>query len=74
MAGLTSNRFTLGITGWLTDEMQLLGHDPKTRGKRFDEALQVIRGCGKTTCFHMKGVLQFSGCRCMPHARPLRHR
>lgn len=56
MAGLTSNRFTLGITpGWLTDEMQLLGHDPKTRGKRFDEALQVIRGLWENDLFSYEG-------------------
>lgn len=56
MAGLTSNRFTLGITpGWLTDEIRLLGHDPKTRGKRFDEALQVIRGLWENDLFSYEG-------------------
>lgn len=56
MAGLTGNRFTLGITpGWLTDEMQLLGHNPKTRGKRFDEALQVIRGLWENDLFSYVG-------------------
>lgn len=56
LAGLTGDRFTLGITpGWLTDEMKLLGHDPKTRGKRFDEALQVIRGLWENDLFSYAG-------------------
>lgn len=56
LAGLTDNRFTLGITpGWLTDEIQLLGHNPATRGKRMDETLQVIRGLWKNDLFSFAG-------------------
>ncbi len=56
LAELTSGRFNLGITpGWNTDEMELLGHDPKTRGKRFDEALDVIRGLWREDLFSFKG-------------------
>ncbi len=56
LAGLTDNRFALGITpGWLTDEIALLGHDPRTRGKRLDEALQVIRGLWTHELFSFEG-------------------
>ncbi len=56
LAGLTGNRFALGTTpGWLTDEIALLGHDPKTRGKRFDEALQVISGLWQNDLFSFAG-------------------
>jgi len=56
LAGLTDGRFTLGITpGWLTDEMELLGHDPKTRGKRLDEALQVIQGLWQHDLYSFSG-------------------
>ncbi len=56
LAGLTDNRFSLGITpGWLTDEIALLGYDPKTRGKRFDEALQVISGLWQNDLFSFAG-------------------
>lgn len=56
LAGLTDNRFALGITlGWLTDEIALLGHDPETRGKRLDEALQVIRGVWENDLFSFDG-------------------
>jgi len=56
LAGLTDGRFALGITpGWLTDEIALLGHDPKTRGKRLDEALQVIEGLWQHDLYSFSG-------------------
>ncbi len=56
LAGLTNGRFALGITpGWLREEIELLGHDPKTRGKRFDEALQVIKGLWEHELFSFRG-------------------
>lgn len=56
LAGLTDGRFTLGITpGWLTDEIALLGHDPRTRGKRLDEALQVIQGLWQHDLYSFTG-------------------
>lgn len=56
LAGLTDNRFALGITpGWLTDEIALLGHNPKTRGKRFDEALKVMTGLWQNDLFSFEG-------------------
>ena len=56
LADLTNNRFALGITpGWLKEEIELLGHDPKTRGKRLDEALQVIKGLWEHELFSFNG-------------------
>jgi probable F420-dependent oxidoreductase len=41
---LSGNRVVLGVgAGWLTEEIALLGPDPRTRGKRMDEMLDVIR-------------------------------
>lgn len=37
-------RFALGVgAGWNLEEMELLGHDPRTRGKRMDEMIAVMR-------------------------------
>lgn len=56
LAGLTDGRFDLGITpGWLRDEIALLGHDPKTRGSRLDEALQVIKGLWQYDLYSFSG-------------------
>ena len=56
LAGLTNNRFALGITpGWLKEEISLLGHDPTTRGKRLDESLQIIRGLWNNELFSYDG-------------------
>ena len=56
LSDLTDGRFDLGITpGWLKEEMALLGHDPKTRGKRFDEALAVMDGLWRNDFFSYKG-------------------
>jgi probable F420-dependent oxidoreductase len=41
---LSGNRVVLGVgAGWLTEEIALLGPDPRTRGRRMDEMLDVIR-------------------------------
>jgi alkanesulfonate monooxygenase SsuD/methylene tetrahydromethanopterin reductase-like flavin-dependent oxidoreductase (luciferase family) len=43
------NRFALGITpGGNTDQIALLGHDPKTRGQRFVESIKLSRDSGVT--------------------------
>jgi len=43
VATLSNHRFSLGVgAGWLREEIELLGYDPRTRGKRFDEMLEVI--------------------------------
>jgi probable F420-dependent oxidoreductase len=44
VAGLFPGRFCFGIgAGWLTEEIELLGVDARTRGGRTDEMLDVIR-------------------------------
>src|SRR5690606_35783064 len=44
VAGLFPGRFSFGIgAGWLTEEIALLGVDPRTRGSRTDEMLEVLR-------------------------------
>ena len=42
---LSGGRFALGVgAGWLLEEIALLGHDPRTRGSRMDEQLDIISG------------------------------
>jgi probable F420-dependent oxidoreductase len=44
LAVLSGNRFALGAgAGWMHEEFDILGVDFKTRGKRFDEAIEVCR-------------------------------
>jgi probable F420-dependent oxidoreductase len=41
---LSGGRFVLGVgAGWYRGEMEALGHDFGSRGKRFDEMLRVLR-------------------------------
>ena len=43
-AMLSGYRVILGAgVGWLDEEMALMGHDPRTRGRRADEMLEIIR-------------------------------
>lgn len=43
VAGMFPDRVRFGVgAGWLTEEIELLGVDPRTRGRRMDEALEVI--------------------------------
>jgi probable F420-dependent oxidoreductase len=43
-AVLSGDRMVLGAgAGWLTEEIALLGHDPRSRGRRMDEMLAIIR-------------------------------
>ena len=56
LADLSENRFALGLTpGWNTDEIALLGHNPRTRGKRFVESLDVIKGLWGQDLFSYSG-------------------
>ena len=56
LADLSDNRFSLGITpGWSRDEIALLGHDPATRGKRFTESIDVIKGLWHNDLFTYRG-------------------
>ena len=44
LAILSNHRFILGAgTGWMKDEFDIYGVDFHTRGKRFDEQLEVLR-------------------------------
>ena len=56
LADLSDNRFALGITpGWNREEMALLGHDPATRGQRFTESIDVMRGLWANDLFSYSG-------------------
>jgi len=50
-------RFSFGVgAGWNTEEIQLLGHDPATRGARMDEMITIMRD------FWEDGMAAFDGC------------
>ncbi|MDG2336353.1 MAG: TIGR03619 family F420-dependent LLM class oxidoreductase [Myxococcota bacterium] len=56
LADLSGGRFSLGITpGWLREEIALLGHDPRTRGGRFEEALEVMHGLWREDLLSYQG-------------------
>jgi probable F420-dependent oxidoreductase len=56
LSDLSDGRFALGMTpGWNTDEIALLGHDPSTRGKRFVESIEVIKGLWHNDLFSFSG-------------------
>jgi probable F420-dependent oxidoreductase len=56
LAQLCDNRFVLGVgAGWLREEIELLGHDPATRGRRLDEMIEVIRR------FWTDGIAEYHG-------------
>jgi probable F420-dependent oxidoreductase len=44
VALLSGNRLAFGVgAGWLLEEIELLGFDPHTRGRRMDEMIEVMR-------------------------------
>ena len=44
LAVLSNNRFALGVgAGWMHEEFDIMGVDFKTRGRRFDESMEVCR-------------------------------
>ncbi|MDP7570967.1 MAG: LLM class flavin-dependent oxidoreductase, partial [Myxococcota bacterium] len=56
VAMLSDYRFALGVgAGWHIEEIELMGYDPRSRGKRLDEMLSIIRG------FWDEGVVEFRG-------------
>jgi probable F420-dependent oxidoreductase len=56
VALLSGDRLALGAgAGWLLEEIALLGHDPRTRGRRMDEMIEVMRR------FWRDGTAEFHG-------------
>ena len=56
VAMLSDYRFGLGVgAGWHIEEIELMGQDPRSRGKRLDEMLSIIRA------FWDDGVAEFCG-------------
>src|SRR5699024_8744767 len=56
LAALSSHRFAFGVgAGWNLEEIQLLGQDPHTRGRRMDEMLDVMQRLWRT------GVAEYHG-------------
>jgi probable F420-dependent oxidoreductase len=56
VARLSGDRLRLGLgAGWLLEEIELLGFDPRTRGRRMDEMLDVVRA------FWRDGVVEYHG-------------
>ena len=53
---LSEYRLEFGVgAGWLTEEFELLGHDPGNRGRRMDEMIQILRR------FWEQGTAEFKG-------------
>jgi probable F420-dependent oxidoreductase len=56
LSTLSGGRFKFGVgTGWLREEIELFGYDPRVRGRRVDEMLEIMRG------FWREGVFEFHG-------------
>lgn len=56
VAMLSRYRLALGVgAGWLTEEIDLLGYEPRRRGARFDEMIDVIRGFWRDGTFEYHG-------------------
>ncbi len=56
VAALAQHRLSLGVgVGWLREEIELLGQDPATRGRRTDEMIEILRR------FWRDGVAEFHG-------------
>jgi len=55
-AAFATRRMALGVgVGWLREELELLGFDPATRGRRTDEMIEILRR------FWRDGVAEFHG-------------
>lgn len=53
---LSNDRFRLGVgVGWLREEIDLMGADPRTRGRRTDEMIEICRR------FWRDGTAEFHG-------------
>jgi probable F420-dependent oxidoreductase len=52
---ISGGRLRLGVgAGWFEEEIRALGYRPESRGRRLDEAIEVMRDCwtGETRPFH----------------------
>ena len=77
IAQLAPGRLTLGvgIGGEDPHELEICGVDPRTRGRRMDECLQILRGPGQRQPGHLRGhVLLDSGRADRARAVPGRYR
>ena len=55
-AMLSDYRFSLGVgAGWLLEEIEMIGFDPRTRGRRMDEMIEIMRR------FWNGGIAEFHG-------------
>jgi len=63
--------FGVGIGGGDRHEMEICGIDPRTRGKRVNESLEILRGlmAGETVNFQGE-ILQIEGTRIKPAISP----
>ena len=56
VSDLSGGRFALGCaSGWLKEEIALMGHDPRTRGRRTDEMIDIVKG------FWREGTFEYHG-------------
>jgi probable F420-dependent oxidoreductase len=69
LAILSNNRFVLGAgIGWMKDEFEIYGVDFHTRGRRFDEQLDVLRKLwGGGMVEHHGALIDFPRLQISPH-------
>ncbi|MEU6419647.1 LLM class F420-dependent oxidoreductase [Streptomyces spiralis] len=65
---LSGGRVQVGLgVGWMREELSALGVDPATRGRRADEAIQVLRALWRDDPADFRGeFFAFTGLRCFP--------
>jgi len=68
MDALAGGRVLYGIgSGWLKEECDALGIDWHTRGKRTDEAIQIMRKAWSEDAFSFEGeIFRFAAVKCSP--------
>ncbi|WP_082606108.1 TIGR03619 family F420-dependent LLM class oxidoreductase [Nocardioides sp. Root190] len=68
LAEISGGRFVLGVgAGWLTEEFDALGVPFKTRGRRLDESLAVLRAClGGGPVEHHGDIFDFAALEMTP--------
>lgn len=72
---LTGGRFRLGVgVGWNAVECEGMGEDFKTRGRRMEEQIEVLRRLWQEPIVHFEGkyhTLRWSGINPLPVQRPI---